>query len=145
MQNQIRIDNIIRPRSYKKHFISGRGQASGKGCKSGRGSDGQKVRSGDSKPRTEGGQYPSYLRTRKKGFVSKKDKVNIIKLSKVDKIARLNNKKEILLSDIISHLKLDSKHKIKILFDKKPCFCSFCESNYASKKVFENVKVSLIK
>jgi large subunit ribosomal protein L15 len=55
--------------SRKKKKRVGRGNASGMGTTSGRGSKGQKARSGGSVPQWfEGGQMPIYRRLPKRGF-----------------------------------------------------------------------------
>ena len=142
--NKIQLNTILTPSHIKKHKVRGRGSGSCKGGKSGRGSDGQKARSGDNKPKTEGGQYPSYLRWNKKGFNSvKKQKIHIVKTSVIDYISRKLNNPDLTLKQIKLHFKLN-KEKIKILFDKPNKYCVSCESDYASKKVIEVLKVKLL-
>ena len=142
--NQIRLNTILTPKEVKKHKIRGRGSGSCKGGKSGRGSDGQKARSGDNKPKTEGGQYPSYLRWNKVGFNRiRKQKIHIVKTSTLDYIAKKLNTTNLTLEQIKSYFKL-KKEKVKILFDQKNQYCLESESNYASKKVVEFLKVKLL-
>ena len=72
------------PKARKKKKRVGRGIGSGKGKTAGRGTKGQKARSGSSiPPWFEGGQMPLYLRLPKRGFRSHKEKPHIITLSKI--------------------------------------------------------------
>ena len=98
----------------------GRGLGSGKGNTAGRGTKGQKSRSGYNIPRRfEGGQMPWIQRLpKKRGFLSLKSKPQIVKLSILEKTfkdgEKINNKvlfeKGLIKSD---------KIPVKILADKK--------------------------
>lgn len=72
--------------AFKDRRRRGRGIGSGRGGLSGRGSKGQKARSGGNiKPRFEGGQMPLYRRTPKRGLRSLDKKVfNILNISALD-------------------------------------------------------------
>ena len=72
--------------AFKVRRRRGRGIGSGRGGLSGRGSKGQKARSGGNiKPRFEGGQMPLYRRIPKRGFRSLDKKVfNILNISALD-------------------------------------------------------------
>ena len=140
----IKINNIKKPLCFKSYSVRGRGSGSCKGCKSGRGSGGQKVRSGGNNPHTEGGQYPSYLRWNKIGFLRKSIELNIVKLSNIDKLSYKLSKSILSINDIIVNLKLEKFLKIKILFDKKPKFCKSCETHFASQKVKEYLNIICI-
>lgn len=68
------------PGSKKRHNRLGRGTGSGRGKTCGRGTKGQKARTGGAKrPGFEGGQRPLYLRLPKRGFYNRfgKDFVEI--------------------------------------------------------------------
>ena len=142
---QTKLNNIIKPEDVKSHRVSGRGHGSTRGCKSGRGNNGQKSRSGANKPSTEGGQYPSYLRWNKVGFKSKRIRPAIIKTSDLDIISSKINNSNVVLEDIVVHTSTNKKEKIKVLFDKIPKFCTSCSVHFVSKKVLDHIKVNLIK
>lgn len=99
----------------------GRGTASGKGKTSGRGTKGQKSRSGYNIPRRfEGGQTPWIQRLpKKKGFRSRYPKAQIVKLSAIEDKFKAGDKVEpraLLEKGLIESRKLP----VKILADKKP-------------------------
>jgi len=81
-QNQFK---SIKPKKKKKRI--GRGIAAGGGKTAGRGTKGQKSRSGHSIPRGfEGGQTPLKMRLpKKRGFFRKKEPIQIINLDKINK------------------------------------------------------------
>lgn len=98
----------------------GRGTGSGKGKTSGRGTKGQKSRSGYNIPnRFEGGQTPIIQSLPKVGgFKSFNKKPLIIKLSQLDKNFSID---EVVTPEILYSKKLihkSDKQKVKILFDK---------------------------
>lgn len=134
------LNNIARPISYKKRKIVGRGKASN-GCKSGRGSDGQKSRTGDKKPQTEGGQFPSYLRMKKIGFFKKKKKINILKTSDLQKIKDKINSTTITQEEIIKFYKWKSGIKIKLLFNSEVDKDITAHVDYASKSAQKTVNI----
>jgi len=83
----MRLDNLSpAPQSTRKPKRVGRGCGSGHGFTSGRGTKGQKSRSGARKRRGfEGGQMPLYRRVPKRGFTNVfKKKINIINLGKLN-------------------------------------------------------------
>lgn len=99
----------------------GRGLGSGRGKTAGRGTKGQKSRSGHNIPRRfEGGQTPWIQRLPKqKGFRSLKVKPQIVKISIVEKTLKAGSKvtpKILLASGLIKTDKIPTK----ILLDKKP-------------------------
>lgn len=58
-----------------KNFRRGRGHGSGNGKTAGKGSKGQKARSGAPRPGFEGGQMPLFRRLPKKGFTDRNSKM----------------------------------------------------------------------
>jgi len=83
----MRLDNLSpAPQSTRKPKRVGRGCGSGHGFTSGRGTKGQKSRSGARKRRGfEGGQMPLYRRVPKRGFTNVfKKKINIVNLEKLN-------------------------------------------------------------
>jgi large subunit ribosomal protein L15 len=92
------------PGSTRNRKRVGRGQGSGTGKTAGRGSKGQKARTGYSRKRGfEGGQMPLQKRLPKVGFVSKVEKPYVINVEKIKAIAALE---EITLESIKSVHKL---------------------------------------
>ena len=139
---KLSLNTITRPLFYKKHVRRGRGSSSCRGAKSGRGSDGQKARSGDNKPKTEGGQYPRVLSFNKRGFNRKKDEsIKLVKTSTLDYISRKLNKTNITINDIKQYFNYKENEKIKILFDKKPINCLSSEAHKASKKTLSCIDI----
>ena len=117
----------------KKAKRLGRGIGSGKGKTAGRGTKGQKSRSGYNLPRRfEGGQTPLVQRLPKvKGFRSRNIKPQIVKLSEVEKNFKAGervDRKTLLDKGLIKNSNLP----IKILADKKP----------EKKYIFREVKLS---
>lgn len=105
----------------KKAKRLGRGVASGKGSTAGRGTKGQKSRSGFNLPRRfEGGQMPWIQRLPKmKGFRSRNINYQIVKLSLIERKFAAGAKitpKLLLDKGLIKTLDLP----VKILTDKKP-------------------------
>lgn len=104
----------------KKSKRLGRGVGSGKGKTAGRGTKGQKSRSGYNLPRRfEGGQMPLIQRVGKlKGFRSRHPKAQIVKISQIEakfKEGQRVDIKSLLEKDLIKTKDLP----IKILADKK--------------------------
>ena len=67
----------LRPADGSKHsdnFRRGRGHGSGNGKTAGKGHEGQKARSGATRPGFEGGQMPLYRRIPKRGFTNRNTK-----------------------------------------------------------------------
>lgn len=99
----------------------GRGPGSGKGKTAGRGTKGQKSRSGYNLPRRfEGGQMPWIQRLpKKKGFRSRYPKAQIVKLSVIENKYKAGEKVEprsLMGKGLIKNRSLPTK----ILADKKP-------------------------
>jgi large subunit ribosomal protein L15 len=73
---------------HSGNFRRGRGHASGNGKTAGKGSKGQKARSGAPRPGFEGGQMPLYRRLPKRGFTNRNTKeivtVNVSDLEKLE-------------------------------------------------------------
>ena len=68
----------LQPAEGSKHsdnFRRGRGHGSGNGKTAGKGSKGQKARSGAPRPGFEGGQMPLYRRIPKRGFTNRNSKI----------------------------------------------------------------------
>ena len=69
---------------HSNNFRRGRGESSGNGKTAGKGSKGQKARSGAPRPGFEGGQMPLFRRLPKRGFTDRNSKnivaINISKL-----------------------------------------------------------------
>lgn len=109
--NIINLNNIKKLDNKSKKRV-GRGHASN-GGKSGRGSDGQKARESIN---TEGGQFRSYLRIRKKGFINHNPKrINILNLKQIFfMLSKYQDKKYFSINDLIDYFKLKN-YKIKII------------------------------
>lgn len=79
----------LKPAAGAKHsnnFRKGRGQGSGNGKTAGKGTKGQKARSGAPRPGFEGGQMPLYRRVPKKGFHNRNTKYIVyVNVSELDK------------------------------------------------------------
>lgn len=79
----------LKPAAGAKHsnnFRKGRGQGSGNGKTAGKGTKGQKARSGAPRPGFEGGQMPLYRRVPKKGFHNRNTKdIVSINVSELDR------------------------------------------------------------
>lgn len=106
-------------KNMKKNKRLGRGVASGKGKTAGRGTKGQKSRSGYNLPRSfEGGQTPLIQRLPKmKGFKSRRIKPTVIRLENLEgkfKDGETVNLKTLLEKRLIS----DTKKPVKILGGK---------------------------
>ena len=73
---------------HSNNFRRGRGESSGNGKTAGKGSKGQKARSGAPRPGFEGGQMPLFRRLPKRGFTDRNSKnivaINISKLEKFE-------------------------------------------------------------
>lgn len=137
------LNNILRPEYVKDKKRIARGPGS-KGCKSGRGSDGQKARSG-SNSRTEGGQFMSYLSVKKRGFTRTKEKIEIIKTSQLIALSEKIKKDIITLEEIQNYLKISKNTKYKVLFDKATDKKLSVDAHFASKKSFVTVKINVLK
>ena len=81
----------LQPALSSKHsnnFRKGRGEGSGNGKTAGKGSKGQKARSGAPRPGFEGGQMPLFRRLPKRGFTDRNTKeivaINVSKLEKFE-------------------------------------------------------------
>lgn len=111
--NILRLNNIKKLDNKSKKRV-GRGHASN-GGKSGRGSDGQKARESIN---TEGGQFRSYLRIKKRGFINHNSKkINTINLKQIFfMFLKYKNidKKYFSIIDIINYFNLDN-YEIKII------------------------------
>ena len=71
---------------HSNNFRRGRGESSGNGKTAGKGSKGQKARSGAPRPGFEGGQMPLFRRLPKRGFTDRNSK-NIVAINIISKIA----------------------------------------------------------
>ncbi len=73
---------------HSNNFRKGRGEGSGNGKTAGKGSKGQKARSGAPRPGFEGGQMPLFRRLPKRGFTDRNTKeivaINVSKLEKFE-------------------------------------------------------------
>ena len=130
--------NILEKIVKSKAKRLGRGGGSGKGNTSGRGTKGQKSRSGYNLPRRfEGGQMPWIQRLpKKKGFRSRYPKAQIVKLSVVEKHFKPNDKVEprsLLEKGLVKNQSLP----IKILADKKPEKAFKCRGVKLSGRILE--------
>ena len=133
LSSVIMCNTIPRPKNIKTPKRVGRGAAH-RGRKSGRGSGGHKVRTGSHGQMCEGGQFPSYLRIRKKGFFKNKKKLFLIKTSDINKIAVKYNTNHV----SIDMLKKYYNNKIKCISEAKVLFdqnikCTFEKMNSSSK------------
>ena len=101
------LNKLVSIKNNKKNKRLGRGFGSGKGKTSGRGTKGQKSRSGYNIPRRfEGGQTPLIQRLAKaKGFNSRKQKPAIVKIEIIEK--HFND------GDVVSYKTLQEKKLVK--------------------------------
>ncbi|AOP70236.1 50S ribosomal protein L15 [bacterium AB1] len=148
-KSKIEICSLKRPESYVNRNRHGRGRY--KGNKSGRGSDGQKVRSSnkDRSPKTEGGQFPSHLRVNKVGFYSHLPKYAVCSLDRAISIAKLMNKDFVTVEDIKKSLNTKKKVKLlnsNLLEDSSELFNIKIEVNACCKNIlnFKNISVVLV-
>lgn len=120
----------------------GRGIASGQGKTSGKGTKGQKARSGISLSKFEGGQTALFKRLPKRGQKSKKYfHVKIITTySLFLLIAKRKLTHNILLQDV-EKLRLINlkKEKLKLLRNKKSLIQMNIEINFVSRKLIKNI------
>lgn len=105
LSNIEKLDNKSRKRV-------GRGHASN-GGKSGRGSDGQKARESIN---TEGGQFPTHLRIKKRGFINhNKKSIESISLKQIFfMINKCKDKKYFTICDLKQHFNI-KKNQLKII------------------------------
>lgn len=137
-------NNLGKPSYVKDIKRVGRG-AGEHGGKSGRGNKGQKSRSGGANPKTEGGQFKSYLRERKRGFTRSRVEVCIVKTGDLDRIASHFSTTDITLVQLQDFLKFNKTSKVKLLFDKAPSASLNVEVHAASEGAKKHVSVNLVK
>lgn len=138
----MKLNNLKAQRKNKKNRL-GRGTGSGSGKTCGRGTKGQKSRSGFNIPlRFEGGQTPLIQRLPKKiGFKGRHIKPVIVKTSVIDNkfsVGDTVSPKTLKEKGIVK--KLNKKQAIKILFDKpikKKLILKDCLASKKAKKSFE--------
>ncbi|MEK7142845.1 MAG: 50S ribosomal protein L15 [Patescibacteria group bacterium] len=124
----------------KKSKRLGRGVGSGKGKTAGRGTKGQKSRSGYNLPRRfEGGQMPWIQRISKlKGFKSRHPKAQIVKISQIE--AKFKEGERVDLKSLIEKGLIKTKDlPVKILADKK------LEKGYLWREVKLSQKILKVK
>ena len=131
--------NSLKKINTRKAKRLGRGIGSGKGKTAGRGTKGQKSRSGYNIPRRfEGGQMPLIQRLAKvKGFRSRKVKPQILDMARIEKKFNLNdevNLKTLLEKGLIK----DTNHQVKIL--GKPTKKLKFREVILSQKILEDLK-----
>lgn len=118
----MKLNALKNPNPHKKKRI-GRGISAGGGKTAGRGTKGQKSRTGHHKSPVgfEGGQMPLKQRLPKlKGYQNRGKKNVIVKLSLIDKHFRAGeviSSEKLIKAGIIK--KVSPKQKIKVLFDKE--------------------------
>lgn len=107
----INLNNISKLDNKSKKRV-GRGHASN-GGKSGRGNNGQKARESIN---TEGGQFRTYLRIKKRGFINHNTKiVNALSLKQIFFMIEKNKEKKYFsLEDLRRHFNIDN-NSIKII------------------------------
>lgn len=137
------LNNISRPDYVKDKKRVARGPSS-KGCKSGRGSDGQKARQGSKNPKTEGGQFMSYLVKRKRGFNRTSLQYEIIKTSQLISLSNKLGKKSLSVEDVQAYLKVGDKVRYKVLFDERLPSDISVQAHYASKNVKDAGNVNIV-
>lgn len=133
----MKLNDLVRIKSKSSKRL-GRGIGSGKGKTAGRGTKGQKSRSGYNIPRRfEGGQMPLIQRLSKaRGFRSRNIKPQIVKLSTVEKNFKAGERidaKSLLEKKLI----VDPNLPIKILADVKPQNKYSFREVKLSRKIFE--------
>lgn len=134
------LSKLSRIKNIKKSKRAGRGIASGKGKTAGRGTKGQKSRSGYNIPRRfEGGQTPLVQRLPKvKGFKSRKSKAVVLKIELIEKKFKDSDKvnlKTLLKKGLIK----DRNIPVKILGSKSTKKLKFREV-ILNKKLLEVLK-----
>jgi len=91
---------------HSDNFRRGRGHGSGNGKTAGKGSKGQKARSGAPRPGFEGGQMPLFRRIPKRGFTNRNTKdivaVNVSSLEKFENGTEVTDE-SLLKAGIIKH------------------------------------------
>ncbi len=132
------------PTSNKKRKRVGRGAGSGFGKTAGRGSKGQKYRSGVSIKGFEGGQMPIYRRLPKRGFSNYfSKKIQSINFNQILNIIKKHNLKpnEIKENYFFEKKILNkSKGSLKLLNVGELTSAINIEVSFASKKAIEKVK-----
>lgn len=132
-------------KNIKKQKRVGRGIASGKGKTAGRGTKGQKSRSGYNIPRRfEGGQTPLIQRLPKiKGFKSRQKPPQVLKIEKVEKTFKEGETVD-LKSLLEKGLIKDKENRVKILGSKLSKKLKFREVilNQKLLKALDNLKKS---
>jgi len=135
-----KLNNLVKLKVRKPKRL-GRGPGSGRGKTAGRGTKGQKSRSGYNIPRRfEGGQTPWIQRLpKKRGFLSLGVKPQIVKLSTLEKTFKKGQKinRRILFE---KGLIKSSKMPAKILVDKKIESDFKYQQVILTKKMLENIK-----
>lgn len=102
------LNNIARDKSNAPRHRLGRGFTRGHRC--GRGSEGQKSRTGDANPKTEGGQFPVMLSQKKRGFASHYvRKVSAININSLIQYMKKQNINEMSLEDVCKFRKTNKK------------------------------------
>lgn len=97
--------------SFKNRTRVGRGDGSGSGTTAGRGTKGQKSRSGGTKgPYFEGGQMPLIRRVPKRGFNSRNKKDTIVSLERLNKY----NENDIVNIESLYKIGLISKKNVSV-------------------------------
>jgi large subunit ribosomal protein L15 len=84
---------------HSDNFRRGRGHGSGNGKTAGKGSKGQKARSGAPRPGFEGGQMPLYRRIPKRGFTNR-NTLDIVAVN-VSELERLDNGAEVTAKSLV--------------------------------------------
>ena len=107
----------LSPADGSKHsdnFRRGRGHGSGNGKTAGKGQQGQKARSGATRPGFEGGQMPLYRRIPKRGFTNRNTK-EIVGIN-VSALERFDNGAEVTVETLIeSGIVSNPRDGVKIL------------------------------
>lgn len=127
--------------SNKKKRRIGRGEGSGKGGTSTRGSKGAKSRSGyKNKVGFEGGQMPLQRRVPKGGFKNiNRIEYKAVNISSLEKLATAKNLEKITIADFIQAGLLRKRELVKILADGTLTKKLEVEANAFSKKAEEAI------
>ncbi|RLC37944.1 50S ribosomal protein L15 [candidate division Kazan bacterium] len=120
----------------------GRGSGSGSGNTTGRGTDGQKSRSGGNIPaHFEGGQMPLFRRIgKKKGFKPHR-RVSIVRINLKD-LPRYSADGKLMIKDLIKTGKIRSDSKIKILGEGEVKQAYTVQTHFISAKALEAIKAA---
>jgi len=120
----------------------GRGSGSGSGDTAGRGTDGQKSRSGGSiSARFEGGQMPLFKRiSKKKGFKSHR-RISVVKIN-LKNLGRYSNDGKLIVKDLVKIGKIRPDSKIKILGEGEVNQAYIVQTHFISKSAAKKIEAA---